>query len=127
MSMSYLTISKVSWSPHLFIWGMLISSMKRVINLFPGGAKSLPTLKSHSTSTLVWKLLGEVADDIFIRLKSMISCLNVSLYISTEDVLAVPEPPIKRIALLQRVLLGWLRIKSISNLALNESTVGIST
>jgi len=75
--------------------------MNKVINLFPGGAKSFPTLKSHSTSTLSWKFLGKVADDIFIRLKSITSGLNPLLYIKTEEVLAVPLPPIKRMDLLQ--------------------------
>jgi hypothetical protein len=62
-----------------------------------------------------------VAEDIFIRLKSISSGLNLALYIKTEDVLAVPDPPINKIDLLQIVVLGWFKIKSYNILALKES------
>lgn len=54
------------------------------------------------------------------------SLLNLSAYINTEDVLAVPEPPTKRIALLFVDDLGYFNIRFIISSALNESIVGIN-
>jgi len=104
---------------------MLISSMKMVICLAYGGAKSLPILKSHSISTLVWKVRGLVADEKFIRLKSMTSRLNFSEYMRMEEVLAVPDTPTYMTALLQILVLGYFRMQSSKMLALKESKVGI--
>jgi len=99
--------------------------MKIVIYFPCGGAKSLPILKSHSISTLVWKVIGKVAEEKFIRLKSITSRLNFSEYIRIEDVLAVPETPTNITALLQIFVLFCLSMQSKIILALNESNVGI--
>jgi len=50
--------------------------------------------------------LGVVALDIFILLNNITSGLNVCAYIKTDEVLAVPDPPTKRIALLHNEDLG---------------------
>jgi len=59
-------------------------------------------------------------------LKSIFSLLNLAQYSNTDEVLAVPEPPINKQQLLHKVLLGYLRIKSSKSSALNESKVGNS-
>lgn len=66
-----------------------------------------------------------MADEKFILLNSIISLLNLSEYIRTDDVLAVPEVPINITALLQILLFGYFKIESNIILALNESKVGI--
>lgn len=96
-----------------------------VIYLPWGGAKSLPILKSHSISMLDWKVNGLVADEKFMRLNNMISLLNLSEYMRTEEVLAVPEVPINSTARLHKLLFGCFKIESKIILALKESKVGI--
>lgn len=59
------------------------------------------------------------------RLNNITSLLNLSEYISTEEVLAVPEVPISRTARLHKLLFAYLKIESKIILALNESKVGI--
>ena len=66
-----------------------------------------------------------VADEKFMRLKSIISRLNFSLYIRIEEVLAVPDTPTYITALLQMLVLGCFRMQSSKMLALKESKVGI--
>jgi len=80
--------------------------MKSVIFFPYGGAKSLPILKSHSISTLVWKVNGFVADEKFILLNNITSLLNLSEYIRIPEVLAVPDTPTNITALLQILDLG---------------------
>ena len=99
--------------------------MNIVINLPWGGAKSFPILKSHSISMFDWKVKGLVADEKFILLKSITSLLNLSEYMITEEVFAVPEDPMSKTALLQMLLLFCFRIESKIMLALYESKVGI--
>jgi|NOAtaT_6_FD_contig_31_8517713_length_427_multi_2_in_0_out_0_1 hypothetical protein len=102
-----------------------MSSMKMVIYLPWGGAKSLPILKSHSISMLDWKVKGLVADEKFMRLNNMTSLLNLSEYMRTEEVFAVPEVPISRTARLHKLLFCCFKIESRIMLALKESKVGI--
>jgi len=52
--------------------------------------------------------------------------LNLLAYINTDEVLAVPLPPTNKIELLHIAVLGYIKIKFISNSALNESIVGIN-
>ena len=70
-------------------------------------------------------MIGAVAEEKFILLKSITSLLNLSEYIKILDVFAVPDTPINITALLQIFVFGYLRIASSKIFALNESKVGI--
>ena len=63
------------------------------------------------------------------RLKSMgsLSLAKQREYIKTEDVFAVPLPPVSIVALLQKLDLGWLSVKFSSISARKESGVGIKS
>jgi len=90
----------------LFTKGIDISSINTVINLFPAGAKFLPTLKSHSLSIVYWNKPGKVALEKLVRLNNILSLLNFVEYNNTELVLAVPEPPTKMQAFKHIIFLG---------------------
>ena len=68
-----------------------------------------------------------MADEKLILLKSILSLLNFWAYMRTDDVLAVPLPPTRSTALLQMAVLGYIMMKFMSNSALIESMVGISS
>jgi hypothetical protein len=70
-----------------------------------------------------------VADEKFILLKSCTAGSNLSAHISTEEVLAVPDPPISRTpfwtkAVEECVGLGWVKILLTRYSTLKESKVG---
>ena len=58
-------------------------------------------------------------------MNNITSLLNLSEYISTDEVLAVPEVPINITDLLQRLLFDYFKIASKIIFALKESKVGI--
>lgn len=98
--------------------------MKMTICLNPGGKKSLPDLASHSASIVAWNILGEVALEKLVLLKSSFSLLNLVAYMRTDDVLAVPEPPINKAAFWQVLDFGCLRTKFNNFSTMVESLVG---
>ena len=97
--------------------------------LFWGGPYYLPILLSHYCSIDAWNNPGDVADEKLILLKSWTVISNFWDHINTDDVLAVPEPPIKRTPFCTKAVdewigLGWLRIVFVKNSTLKESSVG---
>jgi len=51
-----------------------------------------------------WNIIGAVALEKFVRLKSILSLLNFEEYISTEEVFEVPDPPTSSTAFRQKTL-----------------------
>ena len=59
-------------------------------------------------------------------MNNIFSLSNLFANINTDEVLAVPEPPTNKTALLQRAVLGWVKIRLVRISDLKESTVGIN-
>jgi len=86
---------------------------------------------STSASIESWKFLGVVAEEKLILFKSITALSNLSVYIKIVDVLAVPDPPTRRVFLRPgSILFGLLitgnyEILSIMYSVLVESEVGM--
>jgi len=67
-----------------------------------------------------------VAEEKLILLNNIFSLSNLFANIKTDEVFAVPDPPTNNTALLQRAVLGWVKMRLVRISDLKESTVGIN-
>ena len=86
---------------------------------------------SHYCSIEAWKRPGEVAEEKFILLKSWTVESNLDDHIKTDEVFAVPDPPINKTPFWTKdvdewIGLGWFKTEFVIYSVLHESSVGIN-